>query len=536
MGKGKTVAKVVHDDKARLEFLNKNLNGGVTVIWECEIIKQLKENPEMKKAFDEYDDEGPIRIREAFFGGRTANARMHYEVPAGYKIKYFDFCSLYPFITATTKFPIGHPKVHVIKRAQQEVNWTIPEQIPVKGLLKVFLVPPRQVDVSAMPVHFDERLLFPLCRLCSLEYKEGAVIEDYRCPHFTDRERGWVSTCMYKELAASLESGYRVTKYFRSWEWEDFDNSIFTNYVAEMMQLKIHASGFPKGVDEELFMRECREKFGITIDREKMCPNPAKRIIAKLMNNNLWGRFSLRNNLCRTLVSNCPAEIREYLDNKRIEIVSIDKLNQKTVMITYTPVDEFVEENASSNLILSLWVTSCARLHLLRALQKVARTDGAVILYFDTDSVVFAYRDDLPCPLETGPLLGDLTDEFENFTLLEFVSGGCKNYALRMLDNRTGEEKTVLRVRGITLNGDVSKRLHFETFKRSVLNFVKIGNGEEIMEEDDDYNSPVDYPNFIQPNVKTGTVTSRPMRKNYRPIITKGIVTRGMIIKEFGSD
>jgi hypothetical protein len=205
-------------------------------------------------------------------------------------------------------------------------------------------------------------------------------------------------------------------------------------------------------------------------------------------------------------------------------------------MITYTPVDEFVEENASSNLILSLWVTSCARLHLLRALQKVARTDGAVILYFDTDSVVFAYRDDLPCPLETGPLLGDLTDEFENFTLLEFVSGGCKNYALRMLDNRTGEEKTVLRVRGITLNGDVSKRLHFETFKRSVLNFVKIGNGEEIMEEDDDYNIPVDYPNFIQPNVKTGTVTSRPMRKNYRPIITKGIVTRGMIIKEFGSD
>jgi hypothetical protein len=96
-----------------------------------------------------------------------------------------------------------------------------------------------------------------------------------------------------------------------------------------MMQLKIHASGFPKGVDEELFMMECREKFGIIIDREKMNQNPAKRIIAKLMNNNLWGRFSLCNNLCRTFVSKCPAEIRKYLDNKRIEIVFIDKLNKK---------------------------------------------------------------------------------------------------------------------------------------------------------------------------------------------------------------
>jgi hypothetical protein len=142
----------------------------------------------------------------------------------------------------------------------------------------------------------------------------------------------------------------------------------------------------------------------------------------------------------------------------------------------------------------------------------------------------------LPCPLETGPLLGDLTDEFENFTLLEFISGGNKNYALRMIDNATGEEKTVLRVRGITLNGDVCKKLHFETFKKSIFNFVRIGNGEEIMDEDDEYIIPVDYPNFIQPNVKTGTVTSRPMRKIYRPIITKGIVCRNMIIKDFGSD
>jgi hypothetical protein len=269
------------------------------------------------------------------------------------------------------------------------------------------------------------------------------------------------------------------------------------------------------------------------------------RIIAKLMNNNLWGRFSLRNNLCKTIITDSPPFMqnhnnrfsrRKYLDNRAIEVVSLDELTHDVIMITYEFIDEFVEENASSNLILSLWVTSSARLRLLQALQKVAQNPDNKLLYCDTDSIIFAYPEDQECPLETGPHLGDLTDEFPSHDIKEFVSGGCKAYALRMVDKRTGEEKTTLRVRGITLTGDVCKKLHFETFKESIINYGRPTSNEEGADESPDYYIPTDYPNFIQPNVKTGTVTSRPLRKMYRPIVTKGVVCRGLIIKDFGSN
>jgi hypothetical protein len=532
---GDTVGKIREEDEARLRFLNSQLRGGVTVIWECEIREQLANDSIMKKAFDNYEDEGPIRIRDGFMGGRTGPFKMHYQVPVGKRLKYFDYCSLYPYTTATTEFPIGHPICHVMKRAEQGVNWTRPDQIPIKGLLKVFIVPPSLIDVPVMPVKFDDRLLFPLCRTCAQKYPRGHVMPEYSCTHTSDTKRGWVSTCTHIELAESLRNGYRVIKFYRGWEYEEWDGDVFRNYVAEMMELKIHASGFPEGVDEDKFILECREKFEIKIDKSKMKKNAAKRIIAKLMNNNLWGRFSLRNNLCKTHLTQSPAELRKYLDNKAIEVVSIDELTRDCIMITYVPAKEFIEENASSNLILSLWVTSSARLKLLSALQKVARSPGCELLYCDTDSIIFSHPDD-NCPLETGPHLGDLTDEFPANDIVEFVSGGCKAYSLRMLHKETGEESSILRVRGITLTGDVSEKLHFTTFKESVLNFANPSH-EETMEVDVPNNFTITTynPNFLQPNIKKGTIISKPLTKIYRPIVTKGIVCRNMTIKDFGS-
>uniref|UniRef100_A0A914NNC5 Uncharacterized protein n=1 Tax=Meloidogyne incognita TaxID=6306 RepID=A0A914NNC5_MELIC len=56
----------------------------------------------------------------------------------------------------------------------KNVNWKSGDQIPFKGILKVFLVPPSYLNVPVIPVKFDERLLFPLCRKCALAYPNGA--------------------------------------------------------------------------------------------------------------------------------------------------------------------------------------------------------------------------------------------------------------------------------------------------------------------------------------------------------------------------
>jgi hypothetical protein len=74
--------------------------------------------------------------------------------------------------------------------------------------------------------------------------------------------------------------------------------------------------------------------------------------------------------------------------------------------------------------------------------------------------------------------------------------------------------------------------------KDSVLKFAMPANGDEPMEidEQDYYYISTSYPHFIQPNLKQGCVITRSMEKCYRPIVTKGIVCKDMIIKDFGSE
>uniref|UniRef100_A0A183C8L0 DNA-directed DNA polymerase n=1 Tax=Globodera pallida TaxID=36090 RepID=A0A183C8L0_GLOPA len=485
MANGKTAAKIREADARRLAFIRTQVRE-VLVFWECEIGDAKRQDEGMQQSFAAYRDRGPISLKDAYHGGRVGPQRLHYQVSSGWTMKYYDVRSLYPYTNAVTAYPTGHPvRVNVIDDADSVVDWSDPDDIPVRGILKVFVVPPLRIDVPVLPVKFDQRLLFPLCRLCAIRYPEGGVRADYRCPHTSDEERGWVSTVTSIELAEALRNGYRCTAYYRSIEWENvqWDARVFRGYVAEFMAMKTHASGFPDDVqtegEQQQFVDECEEMFGIHIDPDKMEHNKAKRTIAKLCNNSLWGRFSLRNGLSKTVVTDSPAELRALLDNPAIEVSAIDQLNDECVLITYASVNEWVEEHGCSNIMLSLWTTSAARLHLLRLMQAVVRAPNAVLIYTDTDSVCFAYREADGCPLATGPHLGDLSDEWPEHELLEFVSGGCKQYALRMRHCQTGEEKTVLKVRGITLCADACRLLHFETFKRSVLRYATADDGDE---------------------------------------------------------
>nr|CAD2192199.1 unnamed protein product [Meloidogyne enterolobii] len=483
---GKTVAETREDDAKRLEIIKKYIKN-VDIIWECEIHQMLRRNQKMRKAFANYHNKGPINIRDCYFGGRTGPLQMYFDAEKEqHKITYLDFNSLYPSTIATTSFPVGHPKVHVVPLSEQKVYWTRSEQIPVKGILKVFLLPPPQLDVPVIPVKFDERLLFPLCRKCSLTYPNGANIKDYRCPH-NDEERGWVSTVTSIELEEALKVGYTVTRFYRALNYENWDENLFKNYVAEFMAMKIHASGFPEGIEgkesEDKFIEECKEKFGIELQKEKMVPDKAMRYISKLMLNSLWGRFSLRNTLSKSVITDSPDELREYYYNKSIELQSVDKLTEEAVIITYKTKDEFITEHDTSNIVISLWTTSAARIRLLKAMQKVAGTLDCNLLYGDTDSILFSHPKTMECPLQTGPHLGDLAREYAGSEIKEYVGGACKAYALRMESNKNAKISSVLKVRGITLTADVCKILHFDSFKESVLQYA---NGKSDEEDEDD--------------------------------------------------
>jgi hypothetical protein len=338
----------------------------------------LAADPQMKKKFDEYLDEGPLNIRDCFYGGRTAPMKLFHQAKPGEKISYLDVTSLYPYVNMMVDeqfkdigYPVGHPMLHVI---QKDVTWTKPEDNPYKiALMKVFVIPPPKIDVAVLPMKLDgeDRLLFPLCAKCARENPEGGLDLDdtYTCQH-TEQERGWISKCTSLELNAALREGYRVTRVIRVLEWESGDSNLFREYMREFMTEKFHASGFDSSIAgnweaEEEFIQECAAKFGITIDRGKMKSNKGRRQLVKLMLNNLWGRFSLRNfGLWQTHITDNPAEVREYLDNHGMEIMALDIVNEDeegngdTMMISYTTKKDFVEEHPSSNVGMFFYISN----------------------------------------------------------------------------------------------------------------------------------------------------------------------------------
>lgn len=165
--------------------------------------------------------------------------------------------------------------------------------------------------------------------------------------------------------------------------------------------------------------------------------------------------------------------------------------------------------------MLSLWTTSYARSLLHFLMQCVAETPGCKILYTDTDSIIFVHPVG-KCPLRTGVHLGELTNEFPAHDIIEWVSGGSKQYGLKLRRKSDGKIEHVIKMRGITLNFDVmtNQKLQYETFKSKVLEFVRDGIPTPMT---------VHYPRFIRPNIVHGSVYSQSFSKVVKPVVSKGI-------------
>ncbi len=90
-------------------------------------------------------------------------------------------------------------------------------------------------------------------------------------------------------------------------------------------------------------------------------------------------------------------------------------------------------------------------------------------LYNDTDSIVFTTKTGEKKP-PLGDYLGDLTDEHPGNHILEFVTGGPKNYAYKLANPDASGNRTICKVRGITLNYKNSMDINFDTIMNMVTN------------------------------------------------------------------
>ena len=148
--------------------------------------------------------------------------------------------------------------------------------------------------------------------------------------------------------------------------------------------------------------------------------------------------------------------------------------------------EEFVEKSGRNNLVIEAYTTAQARLNLYSYLEQLRPR----ALYADTDSVVYIRLGEWKP--ELGDYLGDLTDEVPDNRIIEFVTGGLKNYAYKIARPDKDGNTTICKVKGITLNYKNSLTINLDTIKDMVIN-----NRDDVKTVRDDYKITRDHKRLL---------------------------------------
>ncbi|CAB4025195.1 DNA polymerase [Paramuricea clavata] len=484
----------------KIQFL-KDSRYNVVEIWTCDIERQLATEAEIKDFFENFEISEPLEPCHAFFGGRTNAVRLYHDIQPEEKIRYVDFCSLYPWCNKYGEYPIGHPEI--ITENFQPISEDF-------VLVKCSVLPPRALYHPILPYCTQGKLMFPLCRTCADNLQQELC-------HHSDAERTLYGMWVTLELEKALEKGYKLVKIDEVWHFPEHTDGLFKDYIDTFLKIKqeidelrcfdndtkpdlislietwlndsvsehhitipgfnlllknrssgvnggvglyvkssiqfkaltdiyhpeLEASGFPpeRDTDEKKgqYIVDYAAKEGIQLDPRQIVNNPGLRALAKLMLNSCWATIQQLTSLTRT--SSTTSSSNPLRKRRQI-----------------------CRGQRKANVVIAAFTTAHARLKLYGILEQLNRC----VLYFKTDSVIYVLRDGEWEP-RTGSYLGKLADELDGAHITTFVSGGPKNYAYEM-----NNDKTVCKVRGITLDYKTQQHVHFY-----VISDMVMGEGPE---------------------------------------------------------
>jgi hypothetical protein len=418
-------------------------------IWECEWYKE-KKNEEVKNILEQINHIMPLRIRDAFFGGRTECFKPFVDInkmPFKAKIFYRDITSLYPWVMFNMEYPVGHHTV-----IKDDFDYTLKSYF---GVVKCKVKPPNDLYIPVLPEK-GEKLTFRLGN-CLI---------------------GTWTTC---ELLKAIEKKYEIQEIYEVHHFENTSTDLFKGYIGYYLKIKQESSGYPKWVkteeDKDWYIANYQDKMGIHLEKDNVKLNEGKRACAKLCLNNLWGRFGMRSFNNNKEIIRTREDVYRILKTKGINQETVDfqlfEGHNDFAIATY---ETFNEKNGSwmtVNPYLAVFTSSYARLKLYDALDTL----GERVIYCDTDSVIYYHEDDAPLEssreshlihgLVCGDMLGDFTDELDGHWIIGWISGGAKSYGYEVCNKIECGCKmcgsTCCKVKGFTLTSGNSKNINFKT-------------------------------------------------------------------------
>ncbi|KAI6186080.1 DNA-directed DNA polymerase [Aphelenchoides besseyi] len=505
--------------------------GDVQVVRECHFRRELSANPQRRALYEQTSVEEPLNPRsDCLRGGRTEAFKVYHCCVPGEQLIHIDVVSLYPYVMKRREFPVGMPTV-LTRESFIGQQWTTATQNRWRGLFKVRVEPPVPPTTRYVQLHYRTRagrFTFPLCGPCA-----DADSPPRSCPHKTARERAWIGGYTHVALNRALSLGYRVTEIFEVYHWDEWasmerGNSLFAGYMDYFLKEKVEASGWPKScvtpADKQRFLDDYERHEGIRLDPQRIELNAGRRNTGKMLNNSLWGKMC--QNPIETMIDYATNddEFLRLINDDRYELMSIEPVAPDKERLQRRLRREFVRTPRSNNVPVACFVTDHARDVLFDYMQQVQ----GEILYMDTDSLIYVLEEGQRRVPE-GDRLGQMTSERPGRRIIEFISGGPKNYGYRHADEKTGQDECAfIKVRGFTLNYTTAQLLNYETARNMILRRF----------------TPFDFDDNEEPHIVVpyhritrnarAELHNQHMNKRYGLVYNKGFVRSDLRIHPFG--
>lgn len=493
-------------DKLRFERIT-DAGYCLVKIKECDFDKELGSNSEMRTYIEALNiEKNKLEIRDCYYGGRTNATKLYYKCKKDEKIRYYDVCSLYPYILKYYPMPIGVPKVLI----NDDLVGRTPENI--EGIIRCKVLPPKKLYHPVLPMKLHNKLLFILCYTCALEKSKIA------CFH-NDEQRSFVGTYVANELRLAMNVGYEILEMYEAWEYQliKYDKNkneveLFSQYIDFFLKMKTETSGYPNWVknesDRNKYIENYHKNEGILLEKENIQNNPGFRTLANALLNYLYGKFGERSDKLKKMTVTSREDVVKIFSDETVEVQSMFEMSDDAVMFSYKHLKEADRNTGYVNVAIAAYTTAHARTVLYKYLNILKDS----VLYFDTDSVIFVERKDTP-HIATGDFLGDLTDELveygPNAYIESFVSGGPKNYAYEVKLNES-EKVTVCKVKGIRLNYMNSQFINFQTIQRLLFS-----------EQDEEEGGKIEISNNMILRQRNNIVYSMQRTYHYKINVTK---------------
>ena len=288
------------------------------------------------------------------------------------------------------------------------------------------------------------------------------------CNH-TDEQRVLTGTWCSPELDKAVALGYEVQYIYEVWHFKETCEGLFADYVNTWLKIRQEASGWPPWVEDDetkrlQYIEDYFQHEGIRLDYHKIEKNPGLRTLAKMMLNSMWGKFGQRLNKTQLQEFDDPKAFHSFLDTDTMDIRHVSIMNDQMVEVLYQYQKEDIPVSPNLNIFVACFTTCWARLRLYEALELLRER----VLYYDTDSVIYLEEPGQPSP-GLGDYLGEFTTELDDDDyIVEFVSGGPKNYGYK-----TRKGHVECKVRGFRLNWEGKTQLNYDVMRQNVLDEIQ---------------------------------------------------------------